>query len=143
MSNIRLVDYSNRWFDSFGMAIKKRHRKNYIRQLREARGWTLQDVADKVGVKNPHISMLENGARGLSVEMLYKLAQAFEVHPLEITEGPVITQTPAVAEAQLLKVFRDLPPDKQNLYLSLGKTFVREEKSAAYDTPLPKDPKKK
>jgi transcriptional regulator with XRE-family HTH domain len=115
------------------MAPRKKHRKNYIRVLREARGWTLQEVAEKVGVKNPHISMLENGSRGINIEMLYKLAEAFEVHPLEITEGPVSQDIQENKEAQLLKLFRDLPLDQQSLYLSLGKTFVRESKGNDYD----------
>lgn len=116
------------------MAPRKQHRKNYIRALREARGWTLQEVADKVGVRNPHISMLENGTRGLSVDMLYRLARAFEVHPLEITDGPVAIEDQNDGEDELLGIFRDLPPDKQSLYLSLGKTFVQESKGDPYGT---------
>lgn len=122
---------------------KKRHRKNFIRELREARGWTLQEVADKIGVKNPHISMLEGGSRGLSVEMLYRLARAFGVHPLEITEGPISPETPEGAELELVRTFRELPSDKQRLYLSLGKTFVQESKGADYEAPKSKKPKKK
>lgn len=122
---------------------KKRHRKNYIRQLREARGWTLQEVADKIGVKNPHISMLENGTRGLSVDMLYRLARAFEVHPFEITEGPVSGTTADEGEKQLVGTYRSLPPDKQKLYLSQGMTFVRESGENHYKAEKPSKPKSK
>ncbi|MCP2518913.1 XRE family transcriptional regulator [Candidatus Aminicenantes bacterium AC-708-M15] len=48
-----------------------------IKELREIMGLTQEQVAQKVGVSKEYISMLENGLRVPSLEVLYNLAQLF------------------------------------------------------------------
>lgn len=59
---------------------------NRIRQLREARGWTLEELATRVGATNQQVSHLELGKRKLTVEWLRRLGAALDCHPWSIVE---------------------------------------------------------
>ena len=50
-----------------------------IYALREARNWTQYDLADRVGMKQPRISILENSCDNVSVETLRRVASALDV----------------------------------------------------------------
>ena len=47
-----------------------------IREVRKARGLTLKLVSDLTGVSVAHLSKIERGDTGISVEMLTKIGQA-------------------------------------------------------------------
>jgi transcriptional regulator with XRE-family HTH domain len=59
---------------------------NRLRELREARGLTLEDLARLLGTTNQQISHLELGKRQLTVEWLRRLGSALECHPWAIVE---------------------------------------------------------
>ena len=59
---------------------------NRIRELREAAGLTLSELAAKVGTTNQQISHLELGKRQLTVDWLRKLGSALGCHPWAIVE---------------------------------------------------------
>lgn len=50
-----------------------------VKQLRLERGWSQQEVADRVGLNKMTISQYENGKRKPSFEMIEALASAFHV----------------------------------------------------------------
>lgn len=50
-----------------------------IKQLRLERGWSQQDVADRVGRNKMTISQYESGQRRPSFDMIEKLAEVFHV----------------------------------------------------------------
>jgi transcriptional regulator with XRE-family HTH domain len=53
-----------------------------IRELREARGWTQTELADRVGVRQATISAIENAhTTGIDFNVLERLADAFGVEP--------------------------------------------------------------
>lgn len=60
---------------------------NRIRELREARGFTLEELAGRVGTTNQQISHLELGKRQLTVDWLRRLAVALDCHPWTIVEA--------------------------------------------------------
>jgi len=49
---------------------------NPVRVFRAYRGLSLQQLADACGVTNAHISMIEQGKRSMSTELLKKMAEA-------------------------------------------------------------------
>lgn len=55
-----------------------------IRSLREARGLTIEKLAELAGVSANHMSKVENGLRNLSMESYLNVLQALEVYPLFI-----------------------------------------------------------
>lgn len=59
---------------------------NRLRELREARGLTLAELAVRLGTTNQQVSHLELGKRQLTVEWLRRLGAALECHPWAIVE---------------------------------------------------------
>jgi transcriptional regulator with XRE-family HTH domain len=57
-----------------------------LRKVRELRGVTLTDVAERTGISKSTLSRLENGRRRPSLELLLPLAQAYRV-PLDDLVG--------------------------------------------------------
>jgi transcriptional regulator with XRE-family HTH domain len=109
--------------------MRKEHPKNYIKELREARGLSLEKLARRVGVSNPHISMLELGKRGLSWRMAQKLAAALDCHPLEIIEGPDDQiEIKTAQEKEIIQLFRNLPEDKKQMFIHILLSFPPSQK---------------
>jgi transcriptional regulator with XRE-family HTH domain len=52
-----------------------------IRMLRELKGWTQVELAEKSGVNSKNISMLENDRIDIGKKRTEHLAKAFGVHP--------------------------------------------------------------
>jgi transcriptional regulator with XRE-family HTH domain len=57
-----------------------------LRQVREHRGFTLTEIAERTGISKSTLSRLENGQRRPSLELLLPLAQAYRV-PLDDLVG--------------------------------------------------------
>ncbi len=52
-----------------------------IRMLRDLKGWTQRELADKSGIGAPNISLLENEKVDIGKKRAEQLARAFDVHP--------------------------------------------------------------
>lgn len=53
-----------------------------IRELRQARGWSLRELARRVDMRPNTLSAIENGqTTGIDFETLEKLSRALEVDP--------------------------------------------------------------
>ena len=64
-----------------------------IRKLRKERGWTIAQLAERVGVSQPHMSEVERGKKNLNNHLLVRIADALKVKPHElIVTGTVPTQ---------------------------------------------------
>lgn len=55
------------------------HLGQLIRQYRKQKKFTLQDLADKIGTFGGVISLIENGKRNPSLNMLHAIAKALEI----------------------------------------------------------------
>lgn len=62
---------------------------NRIKELREARGWRLEELAARVGVTSATVSRWENGERFPRGENLRVLAKALGVRPADLIEAIV------------------------------------------------------
>lgn len=60
---------------------------NQIRDLRGARGWTQQDLAEKLGVSRQTVNAIEVGKYDPSLPLAFKLAQVFGT-PIESMFAP-------------------------------------------------------
>ena len=59
-----------------------------IKRAREAKGWSMQELAEKVGYSSRSaIARVETGDRSVNHEMLVKYAEALEVSPLWLLYG--------------------------------------------------------
>jgi transcriptional regulator with XRE-family HTH domain len=75
-----------------------------IRRLRQKKGWTLVQIADKVKVSVPAFSKIETGPTDINMSRLKQLADIFEVSILDILydegENP---REELIEEANVLK----------------------------------------
>lgn len=103
--------------------------QNQIKQLRLARGMTVDVLADLTGISQPHLSRIENGKRGLSVENAEKIAMVLSKTVPEVmgltTNGfhtkPITTGLAEDAERYT--------PEPNSL---LGHALKRQEHAFAY-----------
>jgi len=52
-----------------------------IRMLRDLKGWTQEDLAQRSGISATNISLLENEKVEIGKKRVELIAQAFDVHP--------------------------------------------------------------
>lgn len=60
------------------MDIRERLGRN-IRLLREARGWSQEDYADRAGIHRTYVSGIERGRRNPTIDIVERLAAPFAV----------------------------------------------------------------
>ena len=56
-----------------------------VRQLREAKGWSQEDYADRAGIHRTYVSDIERGRRNPTITVVERLAQ-----PLGVTPGSLL-----------------------------------------------------
>lgn len=63
---------------------KPRYRLTYIKQWRISRGLNQERLADRIGMTQSQVSMLENGERGYTQETLEAVAEALQTDPASL-----------------------------------------------------------
>jgi len=83
---------------------------NRIRELRQARGWRQQDLADKLHLKKNTISRYETGSLGLDADDISTLCDIFGcTADYLIGRSAVPYSVVTDADAQLLQTYHALP----------------------------------
>lgn len=57
-----------------------------VRRLREAKGWSQEDYADRAGIHRTYVSDIERGRRNPTVTVVEKLAGPLDVPPGELLD---------------------------------------------------------
>jgi transcriptional regulator with XRE-family HTH domain len=57
-----------------------------VRRLREAKGWSQEDYADRAGIHRTYVSDIERGRRNPTITVVEKLAGPLEVRPGELLD---------------------------------------------------------
>ena len=74
-----------------------------LAKLRKEKGWSQSELSKRVGgVHVGHLSRLENGKSQPSIELLWKLAQAFEVSTDFLLDDAVSELTPVSVQSKPL-----------------------------------------
>lgn len=95
-----------------------------IRARRKELGFTRQaDVAEEVGVDQSTMSDIENG-KGFSAEVLMKLCKALKQSPDEIMFGVKPAVPASAPEAELLEIFRSMPPEARGGMLTMFRAMA-------------------
>jgi transcriptional regulator with XRE-family HTH domain len=58
-----------------------------VRRLRNARGWTQEDLADRVGLSTRYVGQIERSQASMSITVLGRLAEALSVGAADLVEG--------------------------------------------------------
>ena len=57
-----------------------------IRRLRDAKGWSQEDYADRAGIHRTYVSDIERAARNPTITIVEKLAKPLKVTPSALLE---------------------------------------------------------
>ena len=67
------------------MDIRQRLGRN-VRALREAKGWSQEDYADRAHIHRTYVSDIERGRRNPTITVVEKLAKALKVPPGQLLD---------------------------------------------------------
>ena len=59
-----------------------------LRQLRQAKGMSQEELADRAGINRNYVGLLEREQHAATVDMLEKLADILEIDPVAFFERP-------------------------------------------------------
>jgi transcriptional regulator with XRE-family HTH domain len=96
-----------------------------IRELRKARGWSQGELAERIGCVTNHVSDLERGERGLTLEWMRKIALALECSPADLLNYADNPARMSDAERRLLDIYRTFPPEMQEQLQRLAAALPR------------------
>lgn len=101
------------------MSKKRAFRKTYIRQWREHRGLTLEQLADRIDMTSSYLSMLERGQRGYTQETLEIIAEA-----LQTDVASLLMRDPTDPEA-IWSIWEQAKPGERKLIVDIAKTVTK------------------
>ena len=94
---------------------------NNLRAWREFRELTQDELAALIGTNGSVISLLESGARGLSLKWLLRLAPA-----LKTTPGLLLDHDPTDLDTGILEIWGQVPSDQRPLAKQILTNFTRK-----------------
>ena len=97
---------------------KRQFQKTYIRQWREYRNLTLEQLAERVDMTASYLSMLERGQRGYTQETLESLAYA-----LQTDAASLIMRDPTDDEA-VWSIWDQAKPGERKMIVDIAKTIT-------------------
>lgn len=98
---------------------------NRIKELREAAGMSLEDLAAVLGTSRQHVARHERGERRLTIQWINRYAVALEVAPADIMAAPEL----ADVESEIEPATIDGMPQLSRLIGSRGLSVYRVVKS--------------
>lgn len=97
---------------------------NRIRETRERRGWSVRELAERVGLHERDVGRHELGHRQVKQAHLVLYARALGVDVSELLPGT----TPHSDELrQLMELARELPPAAQRKLLKIARTLLEDD----------------
>jgi transcriptional regulator with XRE-family HTH domain len=97
---------------------------NRIRELRKAKGWKLEDLADRIGCGVTMMSDLERGQRDLTYHWMKSLARVFKVQIADILNEQDNSKSLTGAERELVSLFGQADDTQRAAVLSMLRTLV-------------------
>lgn len=100
-------------------AKKRQFRRTYIRQWREHRGLTLEQLADRVEMTPSYLSMFERGQRGYTQNTLEALADA-----LQTDAASLLMRDPKDEEA-VWSIWEQAKPGERKMIVDIARTITK------------------
>lgn len=100
------------------------HVMNNISDIRKMRGLRQNDLADMVGISQPHISRIEGGDEGPPLSVFRSIADALNV-PL----SALFADRRSTLEQILLDAFRALPENRREGWVEMARLVQSEMKA--------------
>lgn len=105
------------------------NRRMNIENLRRLRGLNQIDLAEMSQLSQPAISRAEKGDDGVTLRNFRKISIALNV-PL----ADLFQEDRSKSENELLEMYRQLPADRQALWLEMSRTFGKDHQSPNGET---------
>lgn len=102
-----------------GMPRPAKFRKTFIRQWREHRSLTLEQLAERLEMTASHLSMLERSQRGYTQETLEAIATA-----LQTDVASLLMRDPKADEA-MWSVWDQAKPGQRRQIVEIAKTLIK------------------
>lgn len=102
-----------------GMARTGKFRRTYIRQWRQARSLTLEQLAERLDMTASHLSMLERGERGYAQETLEAIARE-----LQTDAGSLLSRHPE-DEDTIWAVWNQAKPEQREMIVDIAKRVIK------------------
>jgi len=109
-----------------------------IKDLRKARGWTMKDLAGRLGVRHTHLSKYESGLHAPPLEKLVQLGDLFGVTVDYLVTGRQPDGQP-ITSMHLLERFRALeaaPADDQTTVVNVIDAVIAKNRVASALKPV-------
>ncbi len=98
---------------------KRQFRRTFIRQWREHRGLTLEQLAERVEMTPSYLSMFERGQRGYTQNTLEALAEA-----LQTDAASLLMRDPTDEEA-VWSIWDAAKPGERRMIVDIAKTITK------------------
>jgi transcriptional regulator with XRE-family HTH domain len=98
---------------------KRKFRRTFIREWRQHRNLTLEQLAERLEMTASHLSMLERGQRGYAQDTLEAIAEA-----LQTDAASLLVRNPNDPEA-IWSVWEQAKPGERRQIVEIAKTLIR------------------
>lgn len=92
--------------------------KNRINEIRNIRGLSYEELAERADMSPSFASLMARGKRNISLKNLEKLARALECRPEELMGGD------DNAPAELINLWASIPAERRDLALQVLQSFA-------------------
>jgi transcriptional regulator with XRE-family HTH domain len=103
-----------------------------IKQIREEKGYTQQQMADLINMHRSNYSKMESGQREISIDALQKVAKHFSLTLDELVNAkgkiPVEEKSEDKTTIEQVKLINELDPDDKAMVFRLIDTTVTKKK---------------
>jgi transcriptional regulator with XRE-family HTH domain len=98
---------------------EKRHRRTFIREWRQSRGLTLEQLADRIGITHASLSRIERGLQPYSQPQLEAIADALQTEPASL-----LMRNPVDPEG-IWSVWDQAKPGERRQIVEIAKTLIK------------------
>lgn len=93
-----------------------------IKSLREAKGWTQSDLAERARMSRSQLAMIENETRPANTLRLNAIAAALGVEPQDLF---------ANEDSRIIELIRDLTPEDRDAIVRMAEALAARARSGA------------
>lgn len=97
---------------------------NRIRELRKAKDWKLEELADRVGISVTFMSDLERGVRDLGFVWLKRVAKALRVKPGDLLNAEDNSASLSAAQHELIALYAQADEAQRQQFLGMAKLLL-------------------
>lgn len=110
-----------------------------LKTLRKTLGMSQVDFAERMGLSQSTLAMLESGKRKFNEKHLKLVCSAFGVREqwMRAGEGEMFAASPY--EGEFLSIFSELRPETQRYLLNMARELVETQNSLLEGASIPKD----